>query len=143
MRKYLAYERADRDELMRRSAILCLCGALLTIAPPAFAQSMGEAIGNIFDGASLRNAPPSAPDFVVNSRPEGSGQDYLPYASPDAAASREKKTAKDFEAIGAELRRAGAVNRQRAAQVKTPGAAPGSAPKAPARPTRSADKAAN
>jgi hypothetical protein len=151
MRKYLAYERADRDAsarrsrgtLMRRLAVLGLCGAVLTFAPSAFAQSMGEVIGHIFDGANLRNSPPPAPDFVVNSRPETNSRDYTPFGAPDAAAASRKKTAKDFEAIGAELQRAGAINRQRGAQAKAPGSVSGNAPKTSARTSKTVNKRAN
>jgi len=84
---------------------------------------LGEAIGRIFEGANLRNPAPPPADFVVNSRPEPGGEDYAPFAAPGAATGAKKKTAKDFEAIGADLSRAGALNRARAAEVGRPAAA--------------------
>lgn len=107
---------------MRRLILSGLCGAVLTYAPGASAQGLGEAIGRIFDGANLRTPAPEPPDFVVNSRPKPDAQGYVPYAPTGAAASGKKKTAKDFEAISAELNRAGALNRERAAHVARPDA---------------------
>jgi hypothetical protein len=83
---------------------------------------LGETIGRIFEGANLRNPAPPPADFVVNSRRDPQNLEYAPFAPPDAAAAK-KKTAKDFEAIGAELNRAGALNRARAAEVARPTAA--------------------
>ena len=132
MRKYLAYERAASSRNARRikhfavqlGVSLGLCGAVLAYTQGARAQSLGEAIGRMMEGANLRNSPPPPPDFVTNSRPEPGAQDYTPFAAPDAAKAK-KKTAKDFEAIGAELNKAGALNRQRGAQVARPeGGAP-------------------
>lgn len=97
-----------------------LCSALLLLAGAAMAQEApvtgGQAIGGLFDALGLRKQPPPAPDFVVNSRREG--LDYAPLV-PAPEKSR-KRTPAEMQALGAELDRAIAANRRRAARVKIP-----------------------
>lgn len=101
-------------------AALALAGAALALAGAARAQDApptgGRAIGAIFDGLGLRKPPAPAPDFVRESRPER--LDYLPLA-PRPGTSQ-KKTPAEMEALGAQLDRAIAENKRKAARVKTP-----------------------
>lgn len=147
MRKSPAYEsalehgyvRSISGFAVRRLAASGLCAAVLAFSQASMAQEpqgLGEAIGRIFEGANLKNPTPAPADFVVNSRPQSNSTDYTPYAAPGAATEAKKKTAKDFEAIGAELNRAGALNRARAAGIARP-----DAPAASGKPKKSASGA--
>jgi hypothetical protein len=119
------YVRRISGFTVRRLAASGLCAALLAFSHAATAQEspgLGEAIGRLFEGADLKSPTPAPADFVVNSRPRSPNSEYAPYAAPDAATEAKKKTAKDFEAIGAELSKAGALNRARAAGIAKPDA---------------------
>ena len=106
-----------RGMILRRHALLLLS---LLLAGPAAAQEApatgGSMIGRIFDATGLRAPPPPSADFVRQSRP---GElDYAPL-TPAPAQSR-KKTAAEMEASGAQLDRAIAENKRKAARVKIP-----------------------
>jgi opacity protein-like surface antigen len=100
---------------MKRLLIAAAGAALL--ATSALAQDApGQAIGGIVEGLGLRKPPPPAPDFVRESRP--AQLDYAPMApKPD---QDPKKRAQALRASGADLDRAAAENRRRAARIKTP-----------------------
>ncbi|PPD41000.1 MAG: hypothetical protein CTY15_14200 [Methylocystis sp.] len=76
----------------------------------------GQAIGGLFDALGFLKPPPPAPDFVRESRPER--LDYVPLA-PRPETSR-RRPAAEAQTVGAELDRAIAENRRKAARVKTP-----------------------
>jgi hypothetical protein len=99
---------------------IALLSLALTLAAPTRAQEApatgGQAIGGIVDALGLRAKPAPAPDFVRNSRREG--LNYVPF-SPPAPQSR-KKTPAEMQALGAELDKAVAESRRRAARVKVP-----------------------
>jgi hypothetical protein len=119
---------------MRRLPILMFCCAAAALPLEARAQ-VGEAIGRIFDATNLRRAPETPPDFVVNTRPEPGALDYTPLSTPQPNDRTPKKTPAELEAIGNDLARAAASNKDKAARINIPDAA--SAPKSA--PTSKAD----
>jgi hypothetical protein len=121
---------------MRRLTISIFCCAVAALPLKARAQ-VGEAIGHILDDTNFRRAPPTPPDFVVNTRPDPGALDYTPLATPQPKDRSPKKTPAELEAIGADLARAAAINKEKAARIKTPDAA------APAAKPSSAAKAAS
>lgn len=121
---------------MQRLLILMFCCAIAALPLKARAQ-VGEAIGRILDGTNLRRAPPAPPDFVVNTRPDPGALDYTPLSTPQPTDRSPKKTPAELEAIGADLARAAASNKDKAARIKTPDAA------APAARSASPSKAAS
>jgi len=101
----------------RRHALLLLP---LLLAGSAAAQEApstgGSLVGRIFDATGLRATPPPPADFVRESRPQQ--LDYVPLA-PSPGPSK-KKTAAEMQTTAAQLDRAIAENRRKAARVKTP-----------------------
>ncbi len=106
---------------MRYFFPLLFCWAMSAAPIEARAQQLptpGEAIGRVFEGAGLRRAPDTPPDFVVNSRPQN--MDYAPLSVSQPADRGPKKTPAELEAMGADLMRAAAENREKAARIKVP-----------------------
>lgn len=96
-----------------------LAAALLVFAGAASAQEAtpatgGRLIGGLVEALGIRKPPPAAPDFIRESRPDQ--LDYRPFEPRP----EKSKTAADLQAAGAELDRAAAANRRRAARVKVP-----------------------
>lgn len=96
------------------AAFLILAGG--AAAQEAAPSTGGELIGGVFDALGLRKKPTVDPDFVRESRP--AQMDYMPMA-PRPEKDR-RKSAAELQAAGAELDRAAAENRRRAARVKIP-----------------------
>ncbi len=95
--------------------------AAIALASAAAAQESaiptgGQAIGGLFEALGVRKSPPPPPDFVRESRP--ARMDYAPLA-PKAENDRKKRAA-DMRAASADLDRAIAENKRKAARVKTP-----------------------
>lgn len=110
--------RAVKKASMKPLLICCLAAAFVTMADRTHAQSIGETIGQILDGAKLRTEPPPPADFVVNSRPDQ--LDYSPLPTPGSGRPTKKKTPAELERLEGELNAAAASNRRRAARVKIP-----------------------
>lgn len=99
---------------------LRLAALALAFAGAAQAQeapsTVGRAIGGLFDALGARKTPPAAPDFVQESRP--AQLDYVPLTVK--AKGDPKRDAAQMRAVGAELDRAAAENKRKAARVKIP-----------------------
>jgi hypothetical protein len=104
-----------------RYLLLLVCCLVAALPLNARAQ-VGEAIGRILDDTNIRRAPPPPPDFVVKTRPDPDALHYTPLQTPEPTDRTPKKTPAELEAIGAELSRAAAANKEKAARIKTPDA---------------------
>lgn len=118
---------------MKALPILCFAASLV-LAGPTLAQdggpdSIGQAIGQVFEGVNLRATPPQPADFVVQSRP--AEVDYVPLAPAGARQTSNKKSPKELRKIEDEFGAAAAANRARAARVKIPDAQSGTTKQRP------------
>ena len=123
---------------------LPLVCSLVALLPLEARAQGGEAIGRILDDTNIRRPPPPPPDFVVKTRPDPDALHYTPLQTPDPTDRSAKKTPAELEAIGADLARAGAANKEKAARIKIPdGGAPEPAAKSAATKQRGTPPRAN
>ncbi|WP_159729812.1 hypothetical protein [Methylosinus sp. Ce-a6] len=106
---------------------LALCLILFAVAAGGAraqeggSETVGESIGNFFEGLDMRRTPPPPADFVVRSRTGATG--YTPFVAPAPDAAKDaKKSAARAATLEKELAAAAAANRARAARVKIPDA---------------------
>ncbi len=96
--------------------LMGLAAALLCVAGPARAQSLGSAIGEAAETFQFRRTPPPAAEFVERARPDELG--YQQLAPTDRANHR--KSAAELDALASSLENAKATNRRAAQRVRAP-----------------------